>query len=231
MNKLFFLFFILVFAACKQDKVENKTGIATPEEAAKMINPTGDDASGVNEEKIRAENMVFDQPEENYDPKTYKNPPIPDACSLLNEQTVGSVLGIAPASITVKSANSGKETSNACFFKFEDPKKLNGGIMVQISTNPIPAEVRNYPGMVIKSKMDTGEEAMNGEAFKFVPFKELGVNGCASVGAGKYQWQIDNKYLFLLAFNSKHEGKDQEKAAIALGQEIIKNFKSKINAQ
>jgi hypothetical protein len=106
---------------------------------------------------------------------------------------------------------------------------LNGGIFLQISTNQVPAEISDYPEMMNQTKLKDGEQGGDGSSYKYMPFTELGDGGAYSYDIGKYQWKLGNKYLFLLAFNTKHEGESQKKIAIEIGKEVMKNFEAELN--
>ncbi|HRD06753.1 MAG: hypothetical protein U0V54_01195 [Saprospiraceae bacterium] len=155
--------------------------------------------------------------------------PIPDPCTLIPVSFLNSTFGLRSAPEIKNGTMKPRPAEKSCFFKFEDPKKPNGGIMLQIMTNPFPSEIPDYPDMVIKGKIADGEQVpYENKVLKFGPWNELGDGGCYSYEAGKYHWKIKDQYVFLLAFNTYHDEAAQKQLAAKIGREIMKNFSSKI---
>ncbi len=155
--------------------------------------------------------------------------PIPDPCTLIPVSFLNSTFGLRSAPEIKNGSMKPRPAEKSCFFKFEDPKKPNGGIMLQIMTNPFPSEIPDYPDMVIKGKISDGEQVpYENKNLKFSAWNELGDGGCYSFEAGKYHWKIKDQYVFLLAFNTYHDEASQKQLAAKIGREVMKNFASKL---
>lgn len=155
--------------------------------------------------------------------------PIPDPCSLIPVSFLNTTFGLRSSPDVKNGSLKPRPAEKSCFFKFEDPKKPNGGIMLQIMTNPFPSEIPDYPDMVIKGKLTDGEQVpYDNKVIRFAPWNELGDGGCYSYEAGKYHWKIKDNYVFMLAFNTYHDEATQKQLALKIGREIMKNFSAKL---
>ncbi|MBK8699566.1 MAG: hypothetical protein IPN29_08490 [Saprospiraceae bacterium] len=165
------------------------------------------------------------------DTKTGKGPgllPIPDPCTMLTANYLGTTFALNALPEIKSGSKKPQPSEKSCFFRFEDPKKPNGGIMLQIMTNPYPDEIPDYPELVIKGKIEDGEQVpYDKKVIKFKPFNDLGDGGCYSYEAGKYHWKIKDQYVFLLAFNTSHDEATQKQLAVKIGKEIMRNFRPK----
>jgi hypothetical protein len=153
-----------------------------------------------------------------------RNLPIPDPASLISSATIKSIFKLSGAP-EIKQGSKPKPNDRSTFFRFDDPGKPNGGIMLQILTNPMPEEIDDYPALVIDSKIKDGEMTPYDKTpKKFTPWNELGNGGCYSYEAGKYHWKIDDRYIFMLAFNTSQTEAQQKAAASQIGREVMDNF-------
>lgn len=151
---------------------------------------------------------------------------IPDPCGLLGNDFIKGAINLAnPPSKRQGSTNKdGYEKS--CFWRFEDPKKPNAGIMLQVMINPYSNEIDDFPEMVISSKMRDGEvDPYTNTRTKFKTWNDVTPNGCYSYEAGKYHWRVGKKYVFMLAFNSSHTEAQQREIATKVGKEVLNNYK------
>jgi hypothetical protein len=154
---------------------------------------------------------------------------IPDPCTLISVNGLNSALGITGTPEIKSGSKVPRPAERSCFFRFEDPRLANSGVMLQIMTNPQPTEIDDYPSLVIDGKIKDGEQSPQDKTpKKFKVWNELGYPGCYSYDAAKYHWRIGSKYIFLLAFNTKHTEAEQKQIALTLGKEIMKNFNAKI---
>ena len=161
------------------------------------------------------------------DPKDLK---IPSACEMIGEAEIQKILSIAGASVNIKEADDpGNLTTRSCFFKWDDPATPNAGILIQILTNPVYSEYPEYISKFVSSKLTDGETVMgNDNPSIFKKFKSGNTVGAYSFEQGKAYWNLNNDYLFMLAFNVSTLKEDQlVKATEAIVAEVNKNFASK----
>jgi len=128
---------------------------------------------------------------------------IPESCAMINTENLQRILNISKYPITVKNSGDPADKSNkSCFFKWDDPSTANAGIFLQISTNPAHAEFPQYISNFVAAKITDGETDMNtNQPSKFKKFVVNGMEGAFSFQLGKAYWNINNDYLFMLAFN------------------------------
>jgi hypothetical protein len=155
---------------------------------------------------------------------------IPDPCKLITAAEVKAIFK-SGADVNFNPGSEGATNDKSCFFRVED-KKPNGAILIQISTNPLPAEISDYPVKIIEGKMTQGEQnPTDNKAAVYTSLPALGDMGCYNYAMGKYHWQFNKDYLFLIAFNTTHSEKDQKAIAIEVAKIINKNFQSSINTK
>jgi hypothetical protein len=206
-----FLVLGLLISSCKQDKQ------TTTDSPVQGVSSTPDPDNGV------VPNKTADQT-----PDAQLS--IPDPCKLITPEELKNIFKIG-ADVTYNSGSEGANYDKSCFFRIED-KKSNGAILVQISTNPMPAEIDDYPVKMIQGKMEQGEQnPSDGKSAIFASLPEIGDMGCYNYTLGKYHWQYNKDYLFLIAFNTSHSETDQKSLAVAVAKIINKNFQSSINSK
>jgi hypothetical protein len=150
---------------------------------------------------------------------------IPDPCGLVSLSDIKTMFKMKtdPA---YNPGSSGNKNERSCFFRVDDAKS-NGAILLQISSNPVPLEMDNYPIAMIKSKLQQGEQdPQTGKTAIYSSLPELGDMGCYNFAMGKYHWQYNGDYLFMLAFNTSINEKDQKTFAIEIAKTIQNNFTS-----
>jgi hypothetical protein len=161
------------------------------------------------------------------DPKDLK---IPSACEMIGEAEIQKILNIAGASVNIKEADDpGNMTTRSCFFKWDDPATPNAGILIQILTNPVYSEYPEYISKFVSSKLTDGETMMGSDKPSiFKKFKSGNTIGAYSFEQGKAYWNLNNDYLFMLAFNVSTLSEDKMlQAAEAIVAEVNKNFATK----
>jgi len=162
--------------------------------------------------------------------KDPKDLTIPSACEMIGEPEIQKILNISGIYVDIKEADDpGNLTTKSCFFKWNDPNTPNAGILIQILTNPVYDEYPEYISKFVSSKLTDGETLMgNDNPSRFKKFKSGNTVGAYSFEQGKFYWNHNNDYLFMLAFNVSTLTNDQMvKSAEAIVAEVNKNFVSK----
>ncbi len=151
---------------------------------------------------------------------------LPDACTLLSESKIASLLNLDKNSLEVKDGSNPQNLfSKSCFYKWEDEGVKNAGIMIQVMTNPVEDEAPEYLSIYISSKKTRGEQSMDSDKpFIYKDFVGIGDDGAYSYEMHKYMWRKGNDYSFLLAFNAVLTEKEELEIAKKLAVEVMKNF-------
>ncbi len=162
------------------------------------------------------------------DPKDLK---IPSACEMIGETEIQKILNLAGAPVNIKEADDpGNMTTRSCFFKWDDANTPNAGILIQILTNPVYSEYPEYVSKFVTSKLTDGETMMGSDnPSVFKKFKSGNTVGAYSFEQGKFYWNLNNDYLFMLVYNvSTLSEEKMVKSAEAIVAEVNKNFASKV---
>jgi hypothetical protein len=176
----------------------------------------------------QADNLIKPDNSAAADPTTLT---IPNACEMISESTLQTILNITGSSVNIKEANDpGNKSAKSCFFKWDSADTPNAGILVQILTNPVYSDYPQYISNYVSSKLTEGETVLGSDkATKFNKFTAGGVNGAYSFDQSRFYWNLGNNYLFMLAFNvSTLSEEKMVKVAEQIVVEVNKNFATKI---
>lgn len=180
-------------------------------------------SSAVNAPPLSNENQIPPENEVN-DLATNNTVKVPLATNLIPRDKIGQIINEDPGMIEIRQGNPVSEKNyQACFIKWPSDF-VNGGIMVQVSRNPVYDEYRDWAISFIDSKKSGGEMLQGEVKAKFLNYPEHGDSGAYSYEAGKYYWRIDRDYVITVAFNMDWDEKEQYRIATELGTEIMKNF-------
>lgn len=148
------------------------------------------------------------------------------ACSLVSALAVGEALGRAKEEIVLRNATprDADPAQTACFYKWTDHDLPNAGLFIQLLRNPLGDEYPNYISLMIQSKLDKGEQTIDGEPILFKQFRGFGDDGAYSTEGGKYFWRIGEDVVFHIAFNTLHGPKEQYDIATKLAKTLTQNF-------
>lgn len=129
---------------------------------------------------------------------------LPNPCSLISEAQIKDLLDIDNANVNIKLANDpGNVNAQACFFKWDDPRTPNAGILIQTMTNPVYNDYPQYISNFVASKITEGENLV--DSSQPIKFEKLsldnGKSAAFSFQQARVYWNIGNDYLFMLAFN------------------------------
>ena len=149
------------------------------------------------------------------------------ACIVVPLTKISSLVGVSADAIDIadSSPKDANPSHSSCFFKWEDFDVVSAGILLQVRINPLGEdEYPDYIKMFIDSKRDMGERTIEGEVDKFITFEGFGDDGAYSYSSGKYFWQLGNKVLMSIAFNTSHTPEEQYKIATGLATEMVNNY-------
>lgn len=176
----------------------------------------------------QADNLIKPDNSEAVDPATLS---IPNACEMISEATLQTILNISGSAVNIKESNDpGNTSAKSCFFKWDAADTPNAGILIQILTNPVYSEYPQYISNYVSSKLTEGETVLGAEkATRFNKFTAGGINGAYSFDQSRFYWNLGNNYLFMLAFNVSTLSEDKMvQVAEQIVVEVHKNFANKI---
>lgn len=209
-----------------ESTVSVPTTSSIPAKSQKVTTPKSTDDVTVKIGKNKQSETRYSIDPNEPDPFKVVNLPLPDPCDLLSETYLKGALKLTNAPTEKPGSRGQKGYEKSCFWRFDDNKKANAGVMLQIMINPYANDVDDFPELIISSKMKDGEvNPYDNTITKFSAWNEVTPNGCYSYAAGKYHWRVGKKYVFMLAFNSGHTEAEQKILAAQIGKEVLKNYK------
>lgn len=149
------------------------------------------------------------------------------ACLIVPLDRVAKLVGVSSEAIDIRdsSPKDANASHSSCFFKWDDDRVVSAGILLQILKNPLgDEEYPDYVQMFIDSKRNSGEANIDGDKDIFKYFPGFGDDAVYSYVAGKYFWQMDNKVIMSIAFNTAHTEQEQFSIATALATDMINNY-------
>lgn len=176
----------------------------------------------------QADNLIKPDNSEAVDPSTLS---IPNACEMISEATLQSILNITGSAVNIKEANDpGNKSAKSCFFKWDAADTPNAGILIQILTNPVYSEYPQYISNYVSSKLTEGETVLGSEKpTRFNKFTAGEITGAYSFDQSRFYWNLGNNYLFMLAFNVSSLSEDKMvNVAEKIVVEVNKNFAGKL---
>lgn len=148
------------------------------------------------------------------------------ACSLVSATSAAEALGKTKEEIVLRNATprDADPAQTACFYKWTDHDLPNAGLFIQLLRNPLGDEYPNYISLMIQSKLDKGEQTIDGEPIIFKQYRGFGDAGAYSTEGGKYFWRIGEDVVFHIAFNTLHGPEEQYEIAGKLAKTLTENF-------
>lgn len=235
MNKtLTYLVFISLFtcliASCKSDpKMESNSQLSEKERSIKadsmklveQFKQNGDKVDGdMISQKLRGQNSEGTSVKVDADL-------IPDACEMLKAKLVADEFDVREADILISNGQRRKSNNNSsksCFWRW-----TGGGILIQISRNPLPDEIPNWTEKYMSSKRSSGERNIeNGKTvqYEFKEFDGPGAENLYSHELGRYYSVFQEKYVVSLIFNNNMKETKQKAIAITLLKNVMFNLGS-----
>ena len=153
------------------------------------------------------------------------NSKIPTPCNLLNEKEVSEAFGVYEADVVEsdgKRRSKGNENSKSCFWRWQ-----GGGVLVQISQNPLPDEVNDWSTRYIDTKKSTGEHNVSGstsEKFLYKDFSGPGKHNVYNEQLSRYYSTQGEDFIVTLIFN----GDMTKKKELGLAKDLMARIFKKI---
>jgi hypothetical protein len=150
---------------------------------------------------------------------------LPMACGLVGKAMVSKEMGVSETEISVTNGSrnpNGSKNSRSCFWRWAD-----GGMLIQVSQNPLPDEIPNWTEKYIDAKKVQGERnIIEGKTVKyaFEDFKGPGTKNVYNTEIGRYYSVYQDKYVVNLIFNHNIEARKQLRIAKSLLEEVFKNL-------
>lgn len=135
--------------------------------------------------------------------------PVPPVCNMITEAEIAELFGIASEEVKETNGNRGSapdDNSKSCFWRW-----TNSGMLIQISTNPLPDELTDWATRYIESKKTSGEQSMDtpDSRYLFKDFKGPGMYNVYNEELGRYYVAKNQDYMITLIFNGNF-GKDKK---------------------
>lgn len=133
---------------------------------------------------------------------------IPNPCSFVDAKFLASNLKASEGHVTEKQGKMSAgiaKTSRSCFWQWN-----NGGLVIQISTNPMPDDLPNYISKFLTTKKSFGDNNLDGEhKSKFIDFEGPGTMNIKHQESGRYYVSKGDDYLIMLMFQGKKKNYDR----------------------
>lgn len=146
---------------------------------------------------------------------------IPDPCSFVDAKYLARKLGASEGHIKQsqgKVSPSVANTSRSCFWRWN-----GAGMMIQISTNPMPEQVPNYISKSLNTKRSFGDSSLGGEnSSKFVDFNGPGTINIKHEATSRYYVSKGDEYMIFIMFNGAT--KNYDKVVKEVTSDIIKKL-------
>lgn len=226
---LFFLLFAVPYVSCKSDSKatqgeapSDSEVITTKSDLSQSKNMNGDlSTKKLNDmtteelkEHFKDDPMMLKKIKErenevDQEVGDYQHPNgIPDPCSFVDAKYLVKKLGASEGHVkkSVGKLSPGAEkTSRSCFWKWN-----GGGMLVQISTNPMPEEVPNYISKSLNTKRSFGDSNLGSNASsKFVDFKGPGTYNIKHEATSRYYVSKGDDYMIFVMFNGGNKNYDK----------------------
>jgi hypothetical protein len=157
-----------------------------------------------------------------------KDLPLPPSCEYLPVEWVADRFKLDPETINVKDGEAGAGMSG-CFFRWSTMDKPNAGVFVQVFTNPIEEEAKNWASLKMDGLKAGQAGSIENESSAFKDFPGIGDEGAFNEKMSVYYWRVGENYVFMLAFNMTITPEEQYKHAQAISEEVMKNFKNMVS--
>lgn len=149
---------------------------------------------------------------------------MPSVCSVFTPEEIADLFEVDVAEVKEASGNKGtvpNDKSRSCFWRWSTT-----GIMLQVSTNPLPEEVDDWCTRYINTKKSSGEKAVSspGKQFTYVDFDGPGTENIYNEGLGRYYVTQEEEYIISLVFNGNIGKSKQRKAAKKILDKMYKNL-------
>ncbi len=147
---------------------------------------------------------------------------LPRACNLLSTSTVAKEFGVNESDISVQNGTrkpSANQNSSSCFLRWGE-----GGILVQVTQNPLPDEIPNWTEKYMSSKEAQGERSIvEGvtSKFEFKKFDGPGSRSLFNPEIGRYYSVYNDTYVVSVVFNYELTDRKEMRIAKRLLKEVF----------
>ncbi len=152
---------------------------------------------------------------------------VPDACTLITDKQIASVVGVDAMAINIKDGSSSASPyARSCFFRWDHRGVPNSGVLIQVQDNPVPDEFPEWAAYFIQAKKNQGEKSPDGSLdFKYEDFTGLGLAGAYSYELHRYMWRDEADFVYMVAFNLPASEAEELDWARKLGAIVMDNVK------
>lgn len=208
-----------------QKKVTSNTTVKSKSDQIAEIDATSD---GIDPSSIAAKKAAIQNSKQVTTSLNNTTAALPNACSLINTDYIGQVIGVDGNLISIKDgSSSASKHARSCFFRWEHNGVPNSGVLIQVMENPLPEEVNDWAAYYIQAKLHQGDVDPTGnQSFKYKALDGLGVAGAYNFDMHRYLWRIEEDIVYMVAFNLPATEDQEVKWVKALGKEIMNNYKS-----
>lgn len=153
------------------------------------------------------------------------NSSLPVVCELVKDKLVADEFDVREADIMVtngKRRETGSNNSSSCFWRWS-----GGGIVIQVTQNPLPGEIPNWTEKYITAKKSQGERSIeNGQTVKhnFSEFDGPGSDNLYNHNLGRYYSVYQDKYVVSVIFNNNMAERKQKNIAKKIMNSVFKNL-------
>jgi hypothetical protein len=155
-----------------------------------------------------------------------KDLPIPPSCEYVPVEWIAQRFNLDPELISVKDGGAGTGMSG-CFFRWSTMDKPNAGVFVQVYTNPVEEDVKNWATLRMQG-LKSGQAGTAETSTEFKDFPGVGDEGAYNDELSTFYWRVGENYVFMLAFNLDIPAEDKYKHAEAISQEVMSNFQEMV---
>lgn len=206
-----------------REMVMRKTGL-TEAEISNMGPQEIERAVEAYQRKMQASGAVQNPPQKAEPPKNENA--LPSTCGLVSPEFIGKLIGVPADPIVVKDGSAKNSNyQRACFFKWAYNNVPNSGVMVQLSSNPVPDDLPDWASYYISTKKNNGDKAPDGSAtYRYKDFPDVGVAGAYNYDLGRYYFRTEKDHVIGVLFNLQASEAEQLLWATKIGQEVLKNL-------
>lgn len=145
-------------------------------------------------------------------------------CRAITTREIAELFDLPQESVSMSMGNKGKvkeDTSTSCFWRWG-----NEGVVVQISSNPLPDEVEDWATRYMNTKKSSGEQSLGDsqESFVFKDFDGPGTYNIYNRNTGRYYASQGEEIIVALIFNGNMDAKKQMRSAKVILEKIFENM-------
>lgn len=154
---------------------------------------------------------------------TPQNEPLPSVCDQIEPNEILEMMELENGSVTEAVGNTTRSenaqiNTSSCFWNWK-----GGGVMIQITRNPLMDEFTNYADKFIEAKKYTGEKVVKTkELVKFEDFDGPGEQNIYNKDSAKFYMTKGQHHIVTVNFNGNFP--NQMELATTLGKRILNSI-------